>query len=63
MFSCRSRNKPSSATWFSLKKPKAQKVRMVKTTLTALFDAKDNINQECCPEKTVNCKFYKEVIE
>jgi hypothetical protein len=60
--------KCQSVTWLSPKKPKAQKVRMlksrVKTMLTAFFGDKVIIHYEFVPEKqTVNGKFYKKVIK
>jgi hypothetical protein len=52
----------------SPKKPKTQKVRMqkslVKTMLTAYFDATGLIHNESVPGKqTENGKFYKELIK
>jgi hypothetical protein len=60
--------KCQNVTWLSPRKPKAQKVRMqkllVKTMLTAFFDAKGIIHHEFVPEEqTVNGKYYKEVIK
>jgi hypothetical protein len=60
--------KRQRATWFSPKKPKAQKLKIqklrVKTMLTAFFYAEGIIHHEFVPEKQiVNGKLYKEVIK